>query len=383
MLKVIKNGRVYSPDDLGRKDILIAGDTILSVEDRVSTDSLSFPVEIYDAGGKMILPGIIDPHVHFIGGGGSSGLNSRTKEIAVEQIIEAGVTTAVGVLGFDRASRTLKALLLKTRALEELGLTAFMLTGSYSLPSLTLTGSVEDDLILIDKVIGVKLALGETLANFPEIRDIRNLLAECLRGGHLGGKAGFLQIHMGVQGKAWKKPFMEILQEMKIPFSKVVFTHVNRSPDTLDEFLEFVQAGGGIDLTASYTPAERPGSLTVRDSLLRMMRAGVSLDRVTLSSDSNATRMLPDKQLKYLSVQTLFQVIKDLWLTGEIPRPQLVRLVTENPARSLGLGRIKGLVEPGKHADLIILKEPFELDGVMLKGKWARREGQTLIRDPF
>ncbi len=139
------------------------------------------------------------------------------------------MTTAVGVLGFDRASRTLKALLLKTRALEELGLTAFMLTGSYSLPSLTLTGSVEDDLILIDKVIGVKLALGETLANFPEIRDIRNLLAECLRGGHLGGKAGFLQIHMGIQGKAWKKPLLEILREMKIPFSRVIFTHVNRS----------------------------------------------------------------------------------------------------------------------------------------------------------
>lgn len=382
-MKVIKNGRVYSPDDLGQKDILIAGDTILSVGGRVSTDALPFPVEVYDAEGKMILPGIIDPHVHFIGGGGSSGLNSRTKEIAVEQIIEAGVTTAVGVLGFDRASRTLKTLLLKTRALEELGLTAFMLTGSYSLPSLTLTESVEDDLILIDKVIGVKLALGETLANFPEIRDIRNLLAECLRGGHLGGKAGFLQIHLGVQGKAWKKPFMEILREMKIPFSQVVFTHVNRSADTLDEFLEYIQAGGGVDLTASYTPAERPGSLTVSDSLQRLMQAGVSLDRVTLSSDSNATRMLPDKRIKYLPIQTLFQVIRDLWLTGEIPRPQLVRLVTENPARSLGLGRIKGLIQPGRHADLIILKEPFELDGVLLKGKWARRDGQTLIRDPF
>ncbi len=383
MLKVIKNGRVYSPGDLGQKDILIAGDTILLVESRVSTDSLPLPVEVYDAGGKMILPGIIDPHVHFIGGGGSSGLNSRTKEIAIEQIIEAGVTSAVGVLGFDRASRTLKALLLKTRALEELGLSAFMLTGSYSLPSLTLTGSVEDDLILIDKVIGVKLALGETLANFPEIRDIRNLLAECLRGGHLGGKAGFLQIHMGVQGKVWKKPFMEILREMKIPFPQVVFTHVNRSPDTLDEFMEFIEAGGGVDLTVSYTPEERPGSLTAAESLRRMMRAGVLLDRVTLSSDSNATRMLPDKRLKYLPIQTLFQVIRSLWLSGEIPRPQLVRLVTENPARSLGLGRVKGLIEPGKHADLIILKEPFELDGVILKGKWARRDGQTLIRDPF
>ncbi len=383
MLKVIKNGRVYSPGDLGQKDILIAGDTILAVADRLSTESLPLPAEVYDAGGKMILPGIIDPHVHFIGGGGSSGLNSRTKEIAIEQIIEAGVTSAVGVLGFDRASRTLKALLLKTRALEDLGLSAFMLTGSYSLPSLTLTGSVEDDLILIDKVIGVKLALGETLANFPEIRDIRNLLAECLRGGHLGGKAGFLQIHMGVQGKVWKKPFMEILREMKIPFPQVVFTHVNRSPDTLDEFMEFIEAGGGVDLTVSYTPEERPGSLTAAESLRRMMRAGVLLDRVTLSSDSNATRMLPDKRLKYLPIQTLFQVIRSLWLSGEIPRPQLVRLVTENPARSLGLGRVKGLIEPGKHADLIILKEPFELDGVILKGKWARRDGQTLIRDPF
>jgi beta-aspartyl-dipeptidase (metallo-type) len=383
MLKLIKNGRVYSPDDLGPKDILISGDTILSVGNRVAADSLPAPVEVYDAAGKLILPGIIDPHVHFIGGGGSSGLNSRTKEIAVEQIIEAGVTTAVGVLGFDRASRTLKALLLKTRALEELGLTAFMLTGSYSLPSLTLTESVEDDLILIDKVIGVKLALGETLANSPEIRDIRNLLAECIRGGHLGGKPGFLQIHMGIQGKAWKKPFMEILQEMKIPFSKVVFTHVNRSPDTLDEFMDFIRAGGGVDLTASYTPAERPGSLTVAESLQRMIRAGVPLERVTLSSDSNATRMLPEKRLKYLSVQTLFQVVRELWLQGEIPRSQLVRLVTENPAKSLGLGRVKGLVEPGRDADLILLKEPFELDGVILKGKWARKDGQTLIRDPF
>ncbi len=383
MFKIIRNGTLYSPDDLGRKDILISADKIVAVEDRISTDSLPFPVEVYDAAGKLVLPGMIDPHVHFIGGGGSSGLNSRTKEIAIEQMIEAGVTTAVGVLGFDRASRTLKSLLLKSRALEELGMTALMLTGSYSLPSLTLTGSVEDDLLLIDKVIGVKLALGEMLANTPDIRDIRNLLAECLRGGHLGGKAGFLQIHMGVQGKIWKKPFMEILREMKIPFSQVVFTHVNRSRDTLEEFFDFIQAGGGVDLTASYTPAERPGSLTVRESLNRVIRAGIPLDGVTLSSDSNATRKLPDQTIKYLPIQTLFQVVKELWQEGEVARPQLLRLVTENPARSLGLGRIKGRVEPGKDADLILLQEPFELDGVILKGKWGRKDGRTLIRDPF
>ena len=42
MVKIIKNGRVYSPDDLGQKDILIANDTILSVEDQVSTDLFLF-----------------------------------------------------------------------------------------------------------------------------------------------------------------------------------------------------------------------------------------------------------------------------------------------------------------------------------------------------
>ncbi len=100
----------------------------------------------------------------------------------------------------------------------------------------------------------------------------------------------------------------------------------------------YVQAGGDIDLTASYTPAERPGSLTVAESLKRLVRAGIPLDRVTLSSDSNATRMLPDKRLKYLPIQTLFQVIRELWLSGEIPRPQVVRLVTENPAKVPGTG---------------------------------------------
>ncbi|HSR11352.1 MAG TPA: amidohydrolase family protein, partial [Thermodesulfobacteriota bacterium] len=363
MFKLIRNGHVYSPDDLGRKDILVCNHTIVCVEDRTQ-GSLPAPVEVYDAAGKTVLPGIIDPHVHFIGGGGSWGVNSRVKDICIEQIIEAGVTTAVGCLGFDRISRTLEALLFKTRGLEEWGMTAFMMTGSYSLPSLTISGSVEKDLSLIDKVIGVKLALGEPLANSPDVRDIRDLLTECLRGGHLGGKPGFLQIHMGIRGKDWKQPVMEALQEMKIPLSKVVFTHVNRSPDTLEEFTDYVRAGGAIDLTASYTPAERPGSLTVVESLRKLIAAGIPLDRVTMSSDSNATRMLPEKKIKYLPIQTIFQVTSDLWQSGDMPRAEVARFVTENPARSLGLEGTKGRLEPGKDADLIIVTENFELDAV-------------------
>ncbi|MDH4267511.1 MAG: amidohydrolase family protein [Deltaproteobacteria bacterium] len=383
MFKLIRGGKVFSPDNLGIKDILIVNDTILVVDDRVVPEAIPWNMEIYDASGKMILPGIVDSHVHIIGAGGAGGLNSRNKEIDIEQIIEAGVTTVVGCLGFDRTSRTLKNLLLKARALEELGLTAYILSGSYSLPPLTLTGSIEEDLILIDKVIGVKLALGEILANWPDERDIKNLLAECLRGGHLGEKPGFLQIHLGANGKVWKKTFLEILQETQVPFSRVIFTHANRSLDTFKEFADYVREGGYIDLTTSYTPAERPGSLSVLECMERLVSGNFPLDHVTLSSDSNATRILPDKRLKYLPVKTIFEVTRELCQSGVVPMEKAISLVTRNAANAIGCGKKKGSLAVGKDADLIILNEVFELEAVLIKGKWAQKKGIPLIKDPF
>lgn len=383
MFKLIKGARVFCPEDQGIKDLLIGRDTIWEIKENISAGEIPGNPEIYDASNRILMPGIIDPHVHIIGGGGAGGLNSRNKEIAIEQIIDAGVTTVVGCLGFDRTSRSLKSLLLKARALEELGLTAYILSGSYSLPSLTLTGSVEEDLILIDKVIGVKLALGETLANWPETRDIQNLLAECLRGGHLGGKPGFLQIHLGANGNAWKNSFLKILKDSHIPFSRVVFTHANRSSDTFNVFADYLKEGGYIDLTTSYTPEERPGSLTVLESIQGLVSKNIPLERVTLSSDSNATRILPDKTMKYLPVKTIFEVTRKLCQSGVIPMDQAVSLVTRNAAQVIGCSRKKGSLEVGKDADLIILNRDFELEAVLLKGVWAKKKGVTLISDPF
>jgi beta-aspartyl-dipeptidase (metallo-type) len=383
MLKLIKNGKIFSPDDIGVKDILIAGSMIVSVEPQISLDKFPFPIEIYDASGKVVLPGFIDPHVHLIGGGGAGGLNSRAKEIAVDQIIDAGVTTVVGCLGFDRTSRTLRSLLVKAMALEELGLTTFILSGSYSLPSITLTGSVEEDLIIVDKVIGVKLALGEVLANWPNARDIRNLLADCLRGSNLVGKPGFMQIHLGNAGSLWNKKFEKIFAETKTPLSKVVFTHVNRSRGDFNEFINYVRKGGYVDLTASYNPTERPGSITVLDCIKELVTKNISLDHITISSDSNATRVLPDKRLKYLSIQTIFDVIRDLCRSGLLPMGKAISLVTRNTANVIGCGRQKGSLEVGKDADLIILQENYELDGVIARGKWVKKNAVTLVHEAF
>ena len=380
MLKLIKGGKVYAPQEMGECDILIANDCILAVGKDIDITGPALECETYDARGMYVLPGIIDPHVHTIGGGGAVGLNSRVGDLAVERIVEAGVTTVVGCLGFDRVSKSLRSLLMKTLALNEQGISAYMMSGSYNLPSLTVTGSVEEDLVLLEKVIGVKLSLGESLGNWPGPEQIKNLLAECLRGSKLSGKVGFLQVHLGVAGPGWQYRLIEICKEMSLKPSMVVFTHCNRNTSILSEASEYAKAGGIIDLTASFSNEEKPGSLSVYESLIRLQKESVPLDAITVSSDSNATRELPDGTMKYLPISTIYAVMMHLFREGPLRKEEVVSLFTKNCARVIGVDATKGSLEPKKEADIIMLDENLRLVSVLARGEWAVKDNETLIK---
>ena len=60
----------------------------------------------------------------------------------------------VGVAGIDNLSRTLESMLMKCRALEAEGFTAYMWTGTGA-PGGSVCGSILCDLCLVDKVVGV------------------------------------------------------------------------------------------------------------------------------------------------------------------------------------------------------------------------------------
>lgn len=167
MFTLIKGAEVYAPEYLGIQDVLFSFDKIAWVSDSIHGLSLE-NLEVIDARGKILIPGLIDQHVHIIGGGGEGGFDTRTKEIEIESLLRAGITTVVGVLGTDGITRNLEALYAKAKELEIKGITSYIYTGSYGVPPITFTGRVDRDLVLIDKVIGVgEIAISDHRSSHP------------------------------------------------------------------------------------------------------------------------------------------------------------------------------------------------------------------------
>ena len=90
MFLCIQNAEVYTPAPLGRRDVLLCGERVIAIAKHLDTQGLPGEVQVLDAAGKRLLPGLIDQHVHITGGGGESGFTSRVPELRFSQAIEAG-----------------------------------------------------------------------------------------------------------------------------------------------------------------------------------------------------------------------------------------------------------------------------------------------------
>ena len=233
MFTLITGGTIYAPEKLGRKDILIAGRVIARIAERIDLPAEFKPVVIR-AKGKTIVPGLVDLHVHLLGGGGEAGPWSRTPEITLSKITRAGVTTVVGLLGTDDVSRRPETLLAKSMQLEQEGISAYIYSGSYQLPLATITGSLRKDIALIPKVVGVgEVAVSDHRSSQPSFEELCRIAAEARIGGMLGGKAGLVHLHMGA-GPRRLDPVIRMVRETEIPIGQFLPTHLNRTQTLME-----------------------------------------------------------------------------------------------------------------------------------------------------
>ena len=158
---LIRNASLFSPDPLGTNDILIINDRIAAIAQNVSVPEWLGPVQEMDGKGLFAVPGFIDAHVHITGGGGEAGFSSQVPPLPLSKLIRSGVTTVGGLLGTDGVTRHVDAVLAKANSLEEEGVSSFIMSGGYPVPSPTLTGSIRSDIAFIEKVRGGKIAIAD------------------------------------------------------------------------------------------------------------------------------------------------------------------------------------------------------------------------------
>lgn len=387
MITLIRGGEVFAPEPLGRRDVLLAGGAIEAVAEPGRLDAAGCGGEVVDAAGRRVLPGLIDPHVHILGGGGEGGPATRAPEIRIEDIATCGVTTVIGCLGTDGITRHMSSLLAKARALEIEGLSTYVFAGSYEVPVRTLTGSVRSDLALIDKVIGAgEIAVSDHRSSQPTFEELARLAAECRVGGLLGGKAGVLHLHLG-DGRRGLEDLFRLVRETEIPVTQIVPTHVTRNPRLFEQALEWVAAGGAVDVTVGPEPAPGDPDVPFEEALAAFARRDLPLTRITASSDGNGSLPVFDEagRLVRLAIATerdLLRKFREAVRTGLLPLETALRIFSTNAADVYKLGS-KGRLEPGRDADLLVVDDRLELVDVFARGRRLMAGGRLLARGTF
>ena len=389
MLKLIKGATVYAPEIIGKKDILVCRDKIFKIEDNID-ETNPLISEVIDGEGLIATPGFIDCHEHITGGGGEGGYTTRTPEAQITDLSMYGITTVVGCLGTDGITRSMQTLYAKACALEEEGITTFIYDGSYKLPIAPVTGSVMEDIIMIDKIIGAgEIAISDHRSSQPSFDEFAKFCGDVRVGGMLSGKAGIINVHIGDSPRCLDL-IEEVVDKTEIPITQFLPTHTNRNEMLFQKAIEFAKRGGVVDFTANEdidyweTICDE---VRISKAIKRFMDAGVDMGHFTITSDGQGSMPVFDADGKYLGIgvgrgRSLLGEMKDC-VKNNVPLEIAVRGITENPAAILKL-KNKGRIEVGKDADINLLnKDTLDVVHVLAKGKVLVRNGEAEVLPTF
>jgi len=379
---ILQNADVYAPEHLGLRHVVVGGDRVLAITTELPMLA-GVDVEVKDLGGRRLIPGLIDCHVHATGGGGESGPASRVPPIVLSSLTTAGITSCVGVLGTDCTTRPMRDLVGRTHGLRVEGLSAWCWTGGYAVPVGTLTGSVRDDIAFVDAIIGVgELAISDHRSSQPTFDELMRIAADCHVGGLMTGKAGVLHLHLG-DGSRGLAMIRRALDETELPARTFHPTHVNRRRELFEEAIDLVKRGCTVDVTA-FDPGD--DGISVEDCVERFLDDGLPLEQLTISSDgSGCLPTFNDRgELVHMDIGrpgTVTDALQALLRRGR-PLSSVLLPVTTSVSSLLRLND-KGRIAHGGCADLVVLGDDHAVVDVMARGRWMVRDASVVVRGMF
>lgn len=378
---LIKGAEVYAPEYLGKKDVLIAGEKI----ERIGEDLPEYDgCQVIDGTGRIVAPGFIDRHVHITGGGGEGSFHTQAPQVQLSDLIRGGVTTVVGLLGTDGISRSTENLVAKAKALKEEGISAYCCCGAYGHPGPTITGSISRDIMFVDEIIGLKLAVSDHRAPNITVDELIRLGSDVRTAGMLSGKAGFVCLHMGGDDRALS-PVFEALERTSIPVKTFQPTHVGRAKKLQEDAFKLAKMGGTIDFTCGQFE-EKIKELAA--SLRAAKEAGVPMDKVTISSDGQGSWSNYDAagnltEMGVSSVDTMYRQVVYQVQNENTSLEEALSLGTRNVAKALEVYPKKGAVHEGSDADVLVLNGDLSMNTVIARGSLMMQDGVLLKKGTY
>jgi len=374
---LIKNGHIITPEKEIKDGVLLIEDGKIKWLGEQKELIRDGEWQELDSKGKLISPGFIDLHIH--GGGGAEVTDGLAGLEKIKQhLVRHGTTSFLITLPALSREETLFCLEegVKSKNLPGANILGFHLEGPYlnpwvaraqrkaalRLPSWSEWQEIEEKFGKEIKIV--------TLA--PEIPGVKELIAH-LHGlgivaavGH--SWASYEDIMEAVrQGLSYAthtfnamKPFHHrepgligaILTCEKI-YTEVIVDLVHLHPATINLMLKVK----GWDKVILVTDAMRAAGMPEGEYLLTGEKVTVTAGAVRLPNGTLAG-----------SVLTLNRAVANLVNMG-FPLNQTLRLATLNPAQVLGISHLKGSLEIGKDADLVIMSPELEVDTTVIAGK--------------
>lgn len=335
-----------------------------------------------DGTGKILVPGFIDQHVHITGGGGEGSFHTRAPRVEMSEMIESGTTTLMGLLGTDGITRSAENLLAHAKALQEEGVTAYIVTGHYGYPSVAVTGSVQKDIAFIQEVLGLKLAISDHRAPNISTEELIRIASDTRVAGMVSQKPGIVVLHMG-DDKKGLEPVFQALENTSIPTKIFRPTHVNRNPHLLEDGMKYLEMGGYVDYTCGMKGEPTPG-----ECILKAKERNLPLDHITFSSDGHGSWSRYDKEgnlvkMGVSSLKSTYREFRNLVQNLNFSIEDALPFITSNVAKGLEIYPKKGCIREESDADLLILDKELNLDTVIARGKLMMEKGVLLKKGTY